>query len=254
MAPLTPDYWNALAGRMREPQFQEQLALYKRREHLDLIHAWAPRAAASLLKTDLFEEGFGQDLLLDSLAATAARSVGIDISAVTAAAAKARVPGASYLVGDACALPFREGSFDLIVSISTLDHLPLDSFPRAIDELARVLSPGGCLILTLDSRHNPLHVLSNLIRRRLGRIYAEHCYTVAEVAAVVATRPLTITDSTAVYHIPFPVNFLAKKLKRALGARSDRVIRTAVGIFRRLEALPTRFLTGRYIALRIVKR
>ena len=33
--------WDAVATALREPQFQEQLALYKRRETLDLIAAWA---------------------------------------------------------------------------------------------------------------------------------------------------------------------------------------------------------------------
>lgn len=250
---LPPDYWDTLTERIGQPQFQAQIARYKREEHLALVGRWAPAEVARLLKTDLFEEAQGEDLLLDALGGARRTVVGMDISAVTASAAKKRVPGASYVAGDVSALPLGEGCFDLIVSISTLDHLPVAVFPRAIGELGRVLAPGGCLILTLDSRHNPLHVLSNVIRRRLGRIHAEHCYTIGEVATALAGRPLTITDATAVYHVPFPMNFLAKKLQSALGARSERLIRWAIAACRRLDALPTRFLTGRYIALRIVK-
>ena len=51
--------WNAVAAGLREPQFQEQIARYKRRENLDLVAAWAPAHVRVALKTDLFEEAFG---------------------------------------------------------------------------------------------------------------------------------------------------------------------------------------------------
>jgi len=254
MGRVTPEDWDELAGRMAEPQFQEHIALYKRQENLELISAWAPREVRSLLKTDVFEEGFGQDLLLDALASMYPMVVGMDISRVVVAAAKGRVPGARFVVSDACTLPFKGRSFDLIVSISTLDHLPPALLPGALGELCRLLRPAGCLILTLDSRHNPWHVLSNHIRRWMGRIHAERCYAVDEVRAALAHQPVAVTEATAIYHVPFPVNFLAKKARRMAGARADVWIRGVVGLCRGLAALPTRFFTGRYIALRIVKK
>lgn len=245
--------WDGLARRMREPQFQEQVALYKRRENLELIAAWAPPGASSVLKTDLFEEAFGKDAVLDTLSEAHPTVVGMDVSPVVVAAAKANVPCAAYVVSDACALPFRADSLDLIVSISTLDHLPPALLPTALAELCRVLSPTGCLILTLDSGHNPLHVLSNRLRRRRGMIYAERCYTVGEVMTALDGQPVVVTAATAIYHVPFSVNFFAKKLGRHVGARADTWIRGALGVCRAVGRLPTRFFTGRYIALRIVK-
>jgi SAM-dependent methyltransferase len=238
---------------MREPQFQDHIALYKRRENLELISAWAPRAVGRLLKTDLFEEAFGKDVLLDALAAAYPAVVGMDISLVVVATAKKRVPGAAYVASDACALPFRGESFDLIVSISTLDHLPPALLPEALGELCRVLIPGGCLILTLDSGHNPLHVLSNHIRRWMRMIYAERCYTVDEVVAALGRHPVAVTEVTAIYHVPFPVNFLAKRTRERVGVCADVWIQGVLRLCRGLGALPTRFYTGRYIALRIVK-
>jgi len=254
MRRVTPEDWDELAGRMAEPQFQEQIAQYKRQENLDLISAWAPHGVRTLLKTDVFEEGFGQDLLLDALVTMYPMVVGMDISPAVVAAAKRRVPGARCVVSDASALPFSTRSFDLIVSISTLDHLPPALLSGALGELCRALKPAGCLILTLDSRHNPLHVLSNHIRRWMGRIYAERCYTVAEVRAALVHQPVAVTEATAIYHVPFPVNFLAKKAHRLVGARADAWIRGVIGMCQALAKLPTRFFTGRYIALRIVKR
>lgn len=245
--------WDGVATSLREAQFQEQLALYKRRETLALIAAWAPAPVRTVLKTDLFEEGFGQDAVLDALADIYPVVVGMDISRVVVAASKARLPGVTHVVSDAYALPFKTAAFDLVVSVSTLDHLPPDLLPRALAELCRVLAAGGCAVLTLDSRHNPLHVFSNAFRRRLGRIYAERCYTVGEVRTALVGQPVRVTDVTAVYHVPFPVNFLAKRAERLAGARTHRPIRALVRAFEALGALPTRFLTGRYIALRIVK-
>ena len=122
----------------------------------------------TVLKTDLFEEGFGQDAVLDALADIYPVVVGMDISRVVVAASKARLSGVTHVVSDAYALPFKTAAFDLVVSVSTLDHLPPDLLPRALAELCRVLAAGGCAVLTLDSGHNPLHVFSNVFRRRLG--------------------------------------------------------------------------------------
>lgn len=245
--------WDGVATSLREPQFQEQLALYKRREMLDLIALWAPPRVRTVLKTDLFEEGFGQDAVLDALAGIYPVVVGMDISGVVVAASNARLSGVTHVVSDAYALPFKAAAFDLIVSVSTLDHLPPDLLTQALAELCRVLAPGGCVVLTLDSRHNPLHVFSNVLRRRLGRIYAERCYTVGEVRGALVGQPVQVTDETAIYHVPFPVNFLAKRAEKLAGARAHRPLRAIVRAFEALGVLPTRFLTGRYIALRIVK-
>ena len=41
---VRPGEWDSIARSMREPQFHEQIALYKRREGLVLVSAWAPGA------------------------------------------------------------------------------------------------------------------------------------------------------------------------------------------------------------------
>lgn len=48
--------------------------------------------------------------------------------------------------GDIHALPFRDGAFDAVVNVSVLEHLQEPS--QAIAEFARVLRPGGQLILS----------------------------------------------------------------------------------------------------------
>ena len=48
--------------------------------------------------------------------------------------------------GDALALPFREGSFGTVVSFQVLEHVPRPAL--MVEEMARVLAPGGRLIVT----------------------------------------------------------------------------------------------------------
>lgn len=252
--PSQTDRWDRIAKKMSGPVFQGQIALYKKNEHLGLISAWALRGPAkSILKTDLFEEAFGEDSLLDVLGTYYNFAVGIDISQIAATKAKLRIKEHPSLVADTCHLPFKAESFDIVLSNSTLDHLPPHLLPGAISELERTLKPEGCLILTLDSRHNILHLLSNYFRRWMGKIYAERCYTVKEASRMLKESLFEITDVAAIYHVPPGVNFLAKQLFNIIGPKANSWIQSIINICDRVGKLPTCFLSGRYIALRAVK-
>lgn len=63
---------------------------------------------------------------------------------------EAHQSGASMgVAGDAMALPFRDGTFDRIIASEVLEHLPRDG--RALEELARVLKPGGTIAVTVPA-------------------------------------------------------------------------------------------------------
>lgn len=51
--------------------------------------------------------------------------------------------------GDACALPFPDGTFDRVIASEVLEHVPDDQ--AALRELCRVLRPGGTLAATVPS-------------------------------------------------------------------------------------------------------
>lgn len=47
---------------------------------------------------------------------------------------------ANYILGDGTAIPFEDSSFDLVIAIDTLEHIPIEKRKKFISELARVSS------------------------------------------------------------------------------------------------------------------
>jgi SAM-dependent methyltransferase len=112
----------------------------------------------ALLPAEAFlDAGCGDGRFLAALPAVGpvpARVVGVDIAdSILATARRATAAAgldAELVRGNLERLPLGDSDFDLIVSIQVLEHL-LD--PAAgIRELARVLRPGGTLLLTTDNR------------------------------------------------------------------------------------------------------
>ena len=58
---------------------------------------------------------------------------------------------------DATALPYPDASFDLVYSISVVEHIPDDR--AAITEMLRVTRPGGCVIVEVPYRLHPAIIM-----------------------------------------------------------------------------------------------
>jgi SAM-dependent methyltransferase len=59
----------------------------------------------------------------------------------------------SFRVADACDLPFDDDTFDISVSMSTVDHIPTaGAREKAVSEMARTTKPGGHVIVTVPNR------------------------------------------------------------------------------------------------------
>lgn len=125
------------------------------------VEAVAPAAGGSLL-----DVGCGSGILLERLLEREPTldATGIDASPEMLEVARRRLQGRARLVmADAAWLPFPSNAFDLVTSTSSLHHW---SDPEAVmGEIARVLVPGGTLVLT-DWRadHLPTRVRDILLR------------------------------------------------------------------------------------------
>ena len=96
--------------------------------------------------------------------------VGIDASKTMLAQAvrQATSDDVAYLRGDACALPFRDGSFDAVCCFAAL-YL-IEQPMRALDEIARVVAPGGRVALLSSCNRGPLPATATdaIVRRVSG--------------------------------------------------------------------------------------
>jgi SAM-dependent methyltransferase len=89
--------------------------------------------------------GCGEGRFCRMLAAEGWTPVGIDPTEDLLATARERDPAADYRVGRAEALDFPDAAFDLVVSYLTLIDIP--DARAALAEMARVLKPGGRLLI-----------------------------------------------------------------------------------------------------------
>jgi SAM-dependent methyltransferase len=99
-----------------------------------------------------------------------ANYVGMDLSAVGLAKRnlQQRELPANCLVSDAEALPFADGSFDIVYSHGVLHHTP--NLPAAVAEVYRVLRPGGRAIVMMYHRAALNYYGGILFLRRLGAL------------------------------------------------------------------------------------
>ncbi len=164
------DRWQHIAGVYERGRYMDPaLARHIREVNLELIRRWAPQLERpKILKTDAFADATCPDRAFSWFIQADAQLVCVDIAPRLASLGRnnARSLGyreATYVTADVRRLPFSSDSFDLIVSDSTLDHFQSTAeIDIALGELARLLKPGGVLIVGLDNPHNATNALFRL--------------------------------------------------------------------------------------------
>jgi SAM-dependent methyltransferase len=258
----TADYWDRIADEWGQGRGSSWRAVSDA-VNGDLIGRWLPPVpGGSVLKTDLFDELAGTGLvprLLDSFAAVA----GIDVSPGLVARVRERHPRLDARVADVRRLPFEAEGFDAVVSNSTLDHFAsVDEIGVSLRELHRVLRPGGTLLVTLDNGMNPIVAARNALparwRSATGLVpyqVGATCRRPRELRALLQAAGFDVAALDAVMHCPRVIGVIAgSAVDRRAGAGGRSAYARALVGCEGLSRLPSRFVTGHFLAALAVKR
>ena len=152
------------------------------------------RSALPLLETgDVLDIASGDGVLAELLAPHSSRYVCIDTSARVVAAASERLrrlQNVEVREADMHALPFKDGSFDLVVLMHALTYAARPA--QAVAEAARVLRKGGRLLLSSLARHEHKTVVETYGHVNLG-FPGKELRRFAEKAGLEVTSLETVT-------------------------------------------------------------
>lgn len=221
------------------------VAAQKREEHMRLIRKMEEMLPGPerVLKTDLFEEAFGEDQILGSFPLTPRLLCGIDVAPgiVKKCAGRFVSLRGNLPAADLRALPFRDGSFDWIVSNSSLDHFDSrEELAQALGELCRVLAPGGVLLLTFDNPGNPLyHLLRFASRRGWAPFPLGSTITAEEARRMLEDQGLrTLAQEYFLFNPRGLSTLLFLILRKAMGRRGDMFVGALLRCFAGVGSLP----------------
>ena len=132
------------------------LGFFHRRK-VHVLRRLAGRHLGNLAGARVLDVGCGAGVTDELLQPYVGSLHGVDVSKQMVAQAKVRNPSAMYEPYDGEHLPFPDGSFDFVLTICVVHHVPPPRWSDFVQEMARVTRPGG-LVAILE--HNPLNPLT----------------------------------------------------------------------------------------------
>lgn len=175
------DRWARAYGRSRLLRLQQKRAL----EELQ------PKQTDRVL-----DVACGTGELLATIAPEVERTVGVDLSPGMLEIARERHPQIDFRVGPSDALPFADAEFTAVVCTTALHHFPEPQ--RSIDEMARVIAPGGRVVIGDMCRDAPVSKLADPLFRRFeaGHVGLQRK---RDIEAMLANAGLRVTRSRHVW-------------------------------------------------------
>lgn len=98
---------------------------------------------------DILELGSGSGVPVAQALSSRSNYLGVDLSAAQVAMATERVPEATFVAADMSTLEYPNDSFDGIIALYSIIHLPLEKQPDLFRRIGRWLRPGGFFLGTL---------------------------------------------------------------------------------------------------------
>ncbi|HEX9117032.1 MAG TPA: class I SAM-dependent methyltransferase [Anaerolineae bacterium] len=142
------------AARLGHPSYVWRAGQERR---LALVRQWARLDQARIL-----DAGCGVGMYTEHFRAFSPSVYGVEIDLAVGSQAAAAIPGIALAPAEA--LPFADGSFDIVFSHEVIEHVTDDRAAAA--EMARVLAPGGRIVLFAPNRLYPFETHGHYWRGR----------------------------------------------------------------------------------------
>ena len=169
-------------------------------------------AGGERLKGRILENGCGVGMYVEHLQVFGGPIFGLEYDFVRAREAAGRSSGILNAAGEA--LPFPDGTFDLILSHEVLEHVADDRL--AVREMVRTLKPGGRAVIFCPNRGYPYEThgiywrgqyhfgnipLVNYLPRRLRNRLAPHVriYSSRDLQSRFEGQPVTFVTRTIIF-------------------------------------------------------
>lgn len=136
---------------------------------------------------------------------------GIDLSGVVCTRAKGMTSLKGIAQASILELPFCLGAFDVVIDISTLDHVRPSDVAGVVTEYVRVLKTGGILLLCVDSK---LGLPWEIYRSTLT--YPTWSWTPKQMRMIVAARNLEVLK---VFYANTLLEVLSERISRLVHSR-----------------------------------
>jgi SAM-dependent methyltransferase len=168
------------------------------------------------------------------------RAVGIDLSEEALRFSHTR--GVAALRGSVLELPFASGRFDVVTSFDVIYHLWVKDDRAAVAEMARVLKPGGLLLVRVPA-------FQALWGAHDEAVHSRQRYTRGELHALLEACGLETLRTTYCNFFLFPLLALRRTLDRATGRHGSDVqflpapLEVAFRSLLEIEARLVRFVT-----------
>ncbi len=144
-------YWTARAERCGTDLWQTVCGYglsEARNRAMDRVQRHLLAAALGRLDgREVLDFGCGAGRLCAWFSDRGARTTGVDLSPAMLELAERRHPALDFDLVESSRLPYADGRFDVAVSVTVLHHNPYPRQRLLLDELMRVLRPGGLLLL-----------------------------------------------------------------------------------------------------------
>jgi SAM-dependent methyltransferase len=120
-----------------------------------------------------------------------AEAVSIDLARTKMLYGRTLTHAPALVECDALALPFGDAAFDAILSVCAIEHF--DDGGKSLDEMSRVLKPGGELLMSADvlSRADEWPKLRDAHK---AKYFVKHTYTHESLRELLAARDLELID------------------------------------------------------------